>query len=462
MRPPAAAAGDPLFAQLTRDQVARIEQDTWYHEIELPGGTRTKGLITHEALLRRFDSFGIPSDLRGKRVLDIGAATGWCSFECERRGAEVVAVDCVEYEDFRIAHKLLNSKASYEILDIEEMTPERLGLFDYVLFFGVLYHLRHPLLGLERVCSLTTETAFVESFVCDSHLAEPERSINSTYMEFYEVDQLGGQIDNWIGPTTNCLMALCRSAGFARVSFRHILDRRAGVVCHRQWDHRPAHPPVPAPSISSAVNNRTNDVYFHPLRDEYICIYFDAVPGLTLQDIMVEVDGLGAPLLTVHAHPNGAYQANVHKPPGLAHGPHRVCVASRGSHRSEPVQIFVGEPEPARVTPLANAHQLPAPDLFRIENSADGSVTFRGFRSEYLSCFFDSPAMGLTRDDVSVEVGPELLQPVLLTRRGHHWQANLRLPKLDPGKQAVRVRISDGPWSNSQTLYLSSELPPVH
>ena len=50
---------------------------------------------------------------------------------------------------------------------MEEITPERFGFFDYVLFFGVLYHLRHPLLGLENVCAVTRGVAFIESYVID-------------------------------------------------------------------------------------------------------------------------------------------------------------------------------------------------------------------------------------------------------------------------------------------------------
>ena len=71
----------------------------------------------------------------------------------ERRGADVVAVDCVEFEEFHMARKLLGSSVDYRILDVDELTPQRVGRFDYVLFFGVLYHLRHPLLGLERIAA---------------------------------------------------------------------------------------------------------------------------------------------------------------------------------------------------------------------------------------------------------------------------------------------------------------------
>ena len=137
-----------------------------------------------------------------------------------------------------------------------------------MLFFGVLYHLRHPLLGLEKVCALTTDAAFVESFVTDATAPTEERD-GSCRLEFYETDELGGQIDNWFGPNTNCLMALCRSAGFARVNLEYLSDRRAGVTCRRHWEPPAANPAAPAPWLNCAVNNRTNDIYFHLSKDEY-------------------------------------------------------------------------------------------------------------------------------------------------------------------------------------------------
>ena len=69
------------------------------------------------------------------------------------------------------------------------------------------------MLGLERVLELCTDTALVESFV----IARETRAVPAV-MEFYERTELGGQIDNWCGPSPECLLALCRSAGFAQVS----------------------------------------------------------------------------------------------------------------------------------------------------------------------------------------------------------------------------------------------------
>src|SRR5271167_1924893 len=148
-------ARNPEFQRLIRLQTEAFARNKPYHSLELNDGTIIPGIIPVDLLKARLDRYPLPEDLRGQRVLDIGAASGWNSFECERRGAEVVAVDCVEYEELTAVKRLRDSKLEYVIADMEEITPERFGFFDYVLFFGVLYHLRHPLLGLENVCAVT-------------------------------------------------------------------------------------------------------------------------------------------------------------------------------------------------------------------------------------------------------------------------------------------------------------------
>ena len=117
----------------------------------------------------------------------------------------VTAVDCVELDTFLEARHLLKSKVEYLTLDVNELSARRLGRFDIVLFFGVLYHLRHPLLGLEKAVELSTDLVLIESFVIESETDRPIPAV----MEFYERAELGGQIDNWCGPTPECSCSLC-------------------------------------------------------------------------------------------------------------------------------------------------------------------------------------------------------------------------------------------------------------
>ena len=99
----------------------------------------------------------------------------------------------------------------------------------------MLYHVRHPLLALEIVCALTQDVAIVDSFVTDPDDWQ-EHAGEIPSMEFYELDELGNQFGNWVGPTVSCLLAMCRAAGFARVEFLGTGDHHAVVACYRKWE----------------------------------------------------------------------------------------------------------------------------------------------------------------------------------------------------------------------------------
>jgi tRNA (mo5U34)-methyltransferase len=436
---------DPDFYERTQRQADEIAKRGAYHTLELPNGTVIPGIIGVEALKARIRSFPIPEDLRGKRVLDVGAASGWNSFEMERRGASVVAVDCVEFEEFQLAHKMLDSKVDYRLLDVDELTPEALGTFDYVLFFGVLYHLRHPLFGLERISALTREAAFVESFVIDSG---PDTSPGCT-MEFYETDELGGQIDNWCAPNTNCLMALCRAAGFARVVPEHFTDRRAGLTCYRKWEPVPVDAKEEPPRIHAAVNNRTNAALFNPGKDEYICVYFTSPQQLTKGQLCIEIDGYGLPVLTMSSSGRNGWQANLKLPALLANGDHEVRMRTTQSAFSNVVSIHVGEARSPAKEAESCAPQA-APRIYAVESNLGATTVFRGYKNEYLCVWFESDIKALRHENVIVEVDDRETQVVFLGDVGEgRWQVNSRLPaNLTPGSHMLHLRTAASPFSD--------------
>ncbi len=455
------AAGNSTFYELVQQQVALLSTKGWYHSIELPDGNVIQGMIGVDALKARLAAFPIPADLTGKRVLDVGAWTGWCSFEMERRGAQVVAVDCVEFEEFREAHRMIGSKVDYRILDVEELTPETVGLFDYVLFFGVLYHLRNPLLGLEKICALTRDTAYVETFVTDDGSAANA----GCTMEFYETNELGGQIDNWFGPNVQCAAALCRSAGFARVNLEYVTERRAGLTCHRLWDAVPVRPGESAPLLYSAVNNRTNDIQFHPGKDEYICVYFRSdVPDLTRERVRIEIDGFGAAALVLVNNRPGEWQANLRVPPGLGAGPHTVRLRTADSAFSNSFDIVIETAGERRAramkqTPGPESAGVAPPEIYEVRNGMTDSDVFHGLRNEYVCCRFRSGEKNLDRDGVMLRID-EVEQPVLFLTDlgGGDWQANSRLPaRLDEGKHLVRIRLCNSPYSAPGELIYQAE-----
>src|SRR5579859_852218 len=116
------SAGDPAFEKRIRQLSEQVQSRFRYHSIPLPDGSVLPGLQTVEHLRWRLGLFDLPEDLSGKRVLDVGAWDGWFSFECERRGAEVVAVDCVALDTFLEAKELIGSKVEYRTLDVPELS----------------------------------------------------------------------------------------------------------------------------------------------------------------------------------------------------------------------------------------------------------------------------------------------------------------------------------------------------
>jgi tRNA (mo5U34)-methyltransferase len=200
-------------ASVLRERVAAIR---WFHSIELPDGVVTPGADDTRA---RVGILQMPKDLSGKSVLDIGAWDGFFSFEAERRGASrVVAADSFAWNGsdwsskagFELARNALRSTVQDVEVDVMDLNPERLGKFDLVLFLGVLYHLRHPLLALERVASVTGEQLILETHVDLTWTRRPA-------MAMYPTTELGLDPTNWWGPNPAAVAAMLRDVGFSDV-----------------------------------------------------------------------------------------------------------------------------------------------------------------------------------------------------------------------------------------------------
>lgn len=194
-------------------EVARIN---WWHAIDLGNGVITPGLNN---TTRRLEQYGIPENLQGKTVLDIGAWDGFFSFEAERRGAcRVLATDsfCWGGEGwgtkagFELARTALNSKVEDMEIDVLDISPETVGVFDLGLFLGVLYHMRHPLLALERVFSVTGDQLILETRIDMLSCKRP-------VMAFYPGPELENDPTNWWGPNPAAVEAMLRAVGFREV-----------------------------------------------------------------------------------------------------------------------------------------------------------------------------------------------------------------------------------------------------
>ncbi len=307
-------------------QRAELAAGSWWHSIDLGNGLITRGVHSLAELRDNYARFNLPEDLRGQTLLDIGCWDGFYSFEAERHGARVTSVDCWRPENFFKAREALNSRVEFHELSVYEVTKGRLGSFDIVLFLGVLYHLRHPLLALEQVCEVTRDCAVIETHVIDDIL-RTDRPV----MEFYEFDELGGQYDNWWGPNVECLAQMARAAGFARVELLKREPTRATIKAYRRWDDKPA-TVSPEFRIREVFNAVTIERRFPRRgRHAFVAILVEGLPADARRwEARVEIGDFGVHPTYVGPSGNpdhaGLTQINAPLPLGLNVGRTSVCV----------------------------------------------------------------------------------------------------------------------------------------
>lgn len=196
----------------------------WHHVMRFPHGIVSPGTYDPREM---FGFLELP-DLRGKRVLDVGTRDGFFAFECERRGAEVVALDYADMDltGFGVAKRIYGSGIRYVQANVYDLSPDQLGTFDVVLFLGVLYHLRHPLLALDRLRGLCRELLILESLTCDARVftgfetGQPlaglaPRLVDVPLAQFLPVGRFHSDSTNKWVPNAACLRALLEEALFA-------------------------------------------------------------------------------------------------------------------------------------------------------------------------------------------------------------------------------------------------------
>jgi tRNA (mo5U34)-methyltransferase len=237
----------PANSELGPDQIRRRvgELGEWFHNLDLRGVKTAPNhfLGDYPAVKWRKFARAIPEDLRGKTVLDVGCNAGFYSIEMKRRGAErVLGVDFDEnyLRQARFAAEVCGVEIELRLLSVYDVAKLK-EKFDLVLFMGVLYHLRHPLLALDLLREHVVKDLLVfQSMLRGAARAEPVRPD----YEFWETsaferpgfpclyfveNRFSGDATNWWIPNRACAEAMLRSAGF------EILDRPEAEVfiCRR-------------------------------------------------------------------------------------------------------------------------------------------------------------------------------------------------------------------------------------
>ncbi len=202
----------------------------WFHNINLRGIQTAPEHFLGDYPTFKWRQFerSIPSDLSGKSVLDIGCNGGFYSIEMKKRGADrVVAIDMDdEYlSQARFAAEVLDLDIEFHnlsVYDVAELNEK----FDVVLFMGVLYHLRHPLLALDLIREYVADDLFIFQSLQrgSSEVFDPKPNYPFSERDIFEEpgfpkmffieNKYSDDPTNWWFPNRACVEAMLRSSGF--------------------------------------------------------------------------------------------------------------------------------------------------------------------------------------------------------------------------------------------------------
>lgn len=251
-----------IHSGFTTEQIrSRVKElGKWFHNLDLQGVQTAPDHFLGDYPRNKWKSFAdsIPSDLHGRTVLDIGCNAGFYSIEMKRRGADrVVAIDFDEryLAQARFAAEVCEADIEFQQLSVYDVA--KLGQkFDVVLFMGVLYHLRHPLLAIDLIHEHVARDLLVfQSMQRGSDEAAPvdpdyqfwQKDIfdDPRFPRMYFIEnKYAGDPTNWWIPNRACSEAMLRSAGF------EVLEHPEQEVFVCRWKAMPDEPRAVYPATA--------------------------------------------------------------------------------------------------------------------------------------------------------------------------------------------------------------------
>jgi tRNA (mo5U34)-methyltransferase len=225
------SAGDDISDDEIKERIGDLGE--WFHNIDLRGIKTAPHHFLGDYPRFKWERFAaaIPADLRGMTVLDIGCNGGFYAIEMKRRGADrVVGIDS---DGGYLAQARFAADVCQVEVELQQMSVYDIGRFeekfDLVLFMGVLYHLRHPLLALDLIHEHVARDTLVfqsmlrgaddeEPVAEDYPFSETEPFDRSGFPKMHFVEhRYAGDPTNWWIPNRACALAMLRSAGFEMI-----------------------------------------------------------------------------------------------------------------------------------------------------------------------------------------------------------------------------------------------------
>jgi SAM-dependent methyltransferase len=207
----------------------------FYQSIDFPDGEFYSGQWDHRATT---DVYLGHTDFRGKSVLDVGPGSGFWTFEMERRGADVIAIELSETDEwdmvphggsapigimsaavagiqsaFWYSHAKLNSKAKV-IRGSAYNAPQLVQPADIAIMGNVLQHLRDPFLAVERVARVTQERLIVS----ETLWIHDEAFLRSTMMHFFPRAGIPETSHSWYQVSPKLVSEWMKILGFSNTT----------------------------------------------------------------------------------------------------------------------------------------------------------------------------------------------------------------------------------------------------
>lgn len=223
------------------DEILRqIQSVKWYHKFEVLPGVMTPGTVDFDPC-KVLDTLKVSRDLRGKRALDVGTWDGVLAFELEQRGAEVQAVDVQDPDctAFNTARRLRNSRVKYTRMSVYDLPKVFSEKFDIITYFGVYYHLKHPLMAFESLEAVLADHGRLcfegEVLLNYSETATGKRSrLNNRALAMSDVPlalcYTGDykSTSNWFVPNLACLKGWLEATGLEATDY-HLTAEPSGA-----------------------------------------------------------------------------------------------------------------------------------------------------------------------------------------------------------------------------------------
>lgn len=217
-----------LNDELLKEDIAAL--GPWFHNLRLRGVQTAPDHFLGDYPDIKFAQFrdAIPNDLEGKTVLDIGCNAGFYSLEMKRRGAvEVVGIDTDEHylRQARFAAEIEQIEIEFRRMAVWDIADLR-RKFDLVIFMGVMYHLRHPLLALDLIHEhVAKDLMLFQSMQRGSkEILQVDRDYefnaeapfdDAAYPKMHFIEHRYAHDEtNWWIPNRACVEAMLRSSGF--------------------------------------------------------------------------------------------------------------------------------------------------------------------------------------------------------------------------------------------------------